>query len=157
MESSNPPLDKWCRGEYSFPQSFLKILKLSKGAEVGIKKSGATRRDFFRQSAVAAAVAPAVLGLGGETFGQVGKSDLQVGIIGTGGRGRSELTAIAKVPGVRVAALCDISPAALEEAKQVVAEHKPDTYSFHRDLLQRDDLQAVFVATPPQLHREQVV
>ncbi len=124
---------------------------------MGIKKSGATRRDFFRQSAVAAAVAPAVLGLGGETFGQVGKSDLQVGIIGTGGRGRSELTAIAKVPGVRVAAMCDISPAALEEAKQVVAEHKPDTYSFHRDLLQRDDLQAVFVATPPQLHREQVV
>ncbi len=41
----------------------------------GIKNSGATRRDFFRQSAVAAAIAPAVLGLGGKAFGQVGKSD----------------------------------------------------------------------------------
>ena len=124
---------------------------------MGVKKIGATRREFFRQGAVAAGVAPAVLGSGGTAFGQLGKSDIQVGVIGTGGRGRAQLRAIVQVPNVRVAAICDINPASTEEALAIVGEHQPKTYTFHPDLLDQKDLDAIFVETPPHLHREQVV
>jgi len=123
---------------------------------MGTSKSGATRREFFKQGAVAAGVAPAVLS-SSNSLGQLGKSDIQVGVIGTGGRGRSELTAIAKVPNVRVAAICDINPASVEEALKIVGDHQPKTYTYHPDLLDQDGLDAIFVETPPHLHREQVV
>jgi predicted dehydrogenase len=123
---------------------------------MGTTKTGATRREFFKQGAVAAGVAPAVL-TSSSSYGQLGKSDIQVGVIGTGGRGRSELTAIAKVPNVRVAAICDINPASIEKALEIVGEHQPKTYTFHPDLLDHKDLDAIFVETPPHLHREQVV
>jgi predicted dehydrogenase len=120
------------------------------------KTSGATRREFFKQGAVAAGVAPAVLA-SGNSFGQLGKSDIQVGIIGTGGRGRTVLRAVVKVPNVRVAAVCDINPASVEEALEVVGEHQPEKYSYHPDLLDQKGLDAILVETPPHLHREQVV
>jgi predicted dehydrogenase len=123
---------------------------------MGSRKGGATRREFFKQGAVAAGVAPAVLS-STSSFGQLGKSDIQVGVIGTGGRGRSELRAIVQMPKVRVAAICDINPAAIEEAMEIVGEHQPKTYTYHPDLLDHKDLDAIFVETPPHLHREQVV
>jgi predicted dehydrogenase len=123
---------------------------------MGRNSIGATRREFFKQGAVAAGVAPAVLS-SGRSFGQLGKSDIQVGMIGTGGRGRSELRAIVQVPNVRVAAICDINPSSTEEALQIVGEHQPKTYTYHPDLLDQEGLDAIFVETPPHLHREQVV
>jgi len=123
---------------------------------MGTTKSGATRREFFKQGAVAAGVAPAVL-TSANSFGQLGKSDIQVGVIGTGGRGRSELTAISQVPNVRVAAICDINPVSIEKAMEIVGDHQPKTYTFHPDLLDQKGLDAIFVETPPHLHREQVV
>jgi len=104
-----------------------------------------------------AGVAPAVLGMKGELFGQVGKGDILCGMIGTGGRGRSVLEAIVKVPGVRVAALCEINPKELEKAMAIVGSHQPKTYVYHRDLLDQTDLDAIFVETPPHLHREHAV
>lgn len=115
------------------------------------------RRDFIRRSAGMAGAAPAVLGLGERLFGQVGKSDLLCGMIGTGGRGQTILRSLVQVSGVRVAALCDINPQALEQAKGIVAGHAPRTYSYYRDLLEQGDLDAVFVVTPPYLHKPMVV
>jgi predicted dehydrogenase len=61
------------------------------------------------------------------------------------------------VPNVRVAAICDINPGSIEKALEIVGEHQPKIYTYHPDLLEHKDLDAIFVETPPHLHREQVV
>ncbi|MDA2928704.1 Gfo/Idh/MocA family oxidoreductase [Acidobacteria bacterium AH-259-O06] len=122
----------------------------------GFYKRG-NRRDFIRQSAAIAGAAPAMIGLGGTSFGQSGNSDILCGMIGTGNRGRTILERIIKLQGVRVAALCDIQPEALDKGRSIVAGHKPQTYWYYRDLLEQQDLDAVFVVTPPYLHKPMVI
>ena len=79
---------------------------------------------------------------------------IRAGIIGTGNRGGFLLGQIVKVPGVKVAAVCDINPTALEKAAETAAAHQPDRITEYRRLLDRKDLDAVFIATPVDLHRE---
>jgi len=40
---------------------------------------------------------------------------------------------------------------------EIVGDHKPGTYTYHKDMLERQDLDAILVETPPHLHREQVI
>ena len=112
------------------------------------KKQRATRREFFAHGVAAAGVAPAVLGLSSESFAQVNKSDILVGMIGTGRRGQSVLRAVSKVSGVRVAAVCDINSKAIDQALAIVGDHQPKRYSYHQELLGFKDLDAVFVRSP---------
>jgi len=69
------------------------------------------------------------------------------------------LSRIIKSPGVKLVAICDIDPEAIAKAKKMVAEHNtnPDTYSDFRKLLDRKDIDAVFIATPVNLHKEMAV
>jgi predicted dehydrogenase len=79
---------------------------------------------------------------------------IRVGIIGTGNRGAFLLSHIMKVPNVRVVAICDIDPQALDNAAKIAAAHAPERITDYRRLLDRKDLDAVFIATPVDLHRE---
>jgi predicted dehydrogenase len=45
----------------------------------------------------------------------------------------------------------------MEKAMEIVGEHQPKSCTFPPDLLDHKDLDAIFVETPPHLHREQVV
>ncbi len=82
--------------------------------------------------------------------------DVSLGIIGFGGMGQATAKAIAdgKVPGVRVAAIADINARKLEAAK---AGGIPAAFAEHRELLQRADVEAVYIATPNCRHREQAI
>lgn len=53
---------------------------------------------------------------------------------------------------MKVAAVADPSPRALEDARQIAGLDAADAYADPRDLLQRDDIDVVDVCTPP-LHR----
>jgi predicted dehydrogenase len=75
---------------------------------------------------------------------------VRVGVIGVGLIGKSHLDEYAKIPGVEVVALADIDRA---EAERVAARHHvPAVYTDFRELLRRDDVQAVDVCLHNNLH-----
>jgi hypothetical protein len=72
---------------------------------------------------------------------------LRLGAVGVGGRGGANLNG---VKSQRIAALCDTNPNALGSAKQKYAD--ADTYSDWRQMLERDDLDAVVISTADHHH-----
>jgi len=104
-----------------------------------------------RRFVAAAAAAPAVL------QSQAPSDVIRVGVIGTGNRGAFLLRQVLKVPHVKVVALCDIDPGALKRGAEIAAAHSPDLITEFRKLLDRKDIDAVFIATPVDLHNEMIV
>jgi predicted dehydrogenase len=78
-------------------------------------------------------------------------------IIGTGNRGSYLLSGILEQPNTKVAAVCDIKPDRLDKAATSAAKDSPQTYSDWRKVLERKDVDAVFIATPPYLHSEMAI
>lgn len=75
---------------------------------------------------------------------------VRVGIIGVGQIGKRHIENYQKILGAEIVAVADISEA---EARRVAEQYQiPRVYSAFRDLLQRDDIQAVDVALHNNLH-----
>jgi len=111
------------------------------------------RRDFLRLGAVGVAVS-----LAADTLAQ-DAPPLRLGFIGVGGRGTHLLSIALSFDTVAVSALCDINVGNLNRAIGLVRDargNEPAGYSAgptdYRNLLKRDDVDAVIVATPMQLH-----
>jgi predicted dehydrogenase len=78
---------------------------------------------------------------------------LGFGIIGCGVIGPFHARAIQAAEGAELVACCDIIP---ERAEQLAAEFDvPHTYTDHRDMLARDDVNIVCICTPSGMHAEQ--
>ncbi len=88
---------------------------------------------------------------------QAGAEPVTVGMIGTGARGGFLLDTILPLPGVTIKALCDIKPDRLDKAASKAARSNPTTYSDYRKILERKDIQAVWIATPCDLHVEMAI
>ncbi|HEX8523281.1 MAG TPA: Gfo/Idh/MocA family oxidoreductase [Tepidisphaeraceae bacterium] len=79
-----------------------------------------------------------------------------VGIIGAGQIAlANHLPGLRLCPEAKVVAVCDANARTLAEAQRVT--EAPIASSNYHDLLQRDDVQAVIVATPNDVHEEIVV
>ncbi len=80
---------------------------------------------------------------------------MRVGFIGVGNRGSTLLRNMLTVPGIKVVAICDLDPARLKAAidSATAAGHSPDGYAEYRKLLERNDIDAVVIATPVDLHK----
>lgn len=76
---------------------------------------------------------------------------LRVGVIGTGGRARALMKALAKVPDVRITAICDVWDISLNEGRKLAA---PGAFESKRyqDVLDRKDIDAVLIGTPDHWH-----
>src|SRR5260370_4409054 len=82
----------------------------------------------------------------------VGANDRSgVGLIGCGGRGRSNLEVFKTDPSCRIVAICDVDQGGAEETRASLSS-PPDIYSDFRRLLERKDIDAVIVATPDHWH-----
>jgi predicted dehydrogenase len=75
-------------------------------------------------------------------------------VIGTGNRGSYLLSGVLAQTNAKVAAVCDNKPDRLDKAASAAAKDNPATYADWRRVIDRKDIQAVFVATPPHLHAE---
>ncbi len=103
-----------------------------------------TRRDFLSTTTAAPALLQA----------RSPNDVIRVGVIGVGNRGSFLLRQVLKVPNVKVVAICDIDPDALKRAGKMAEAHSPDLMTDFRKLLDRKDIDAVFIATPVDLHKE---
>ena len=78
-------------------------------------------------------------------------------LIGTGNRGSNLLQGVLQQSNAKVAALCDIKSDRLDTAASRAARDNPTTYADWRRVIERKDLGAVFIATPPHLHSEMAI
>lgn len=81
---------------------------------------------------------------------------IRVGIIGIGGMARAHVNQMAPVEGLTITALCDTNPAQFERAaEKFPAFADVFTTDDYRELLKRDDVDAVLIATPHTQHIDQ--
>lgn len=76
-------------------------------------------------------------------------------VIGTGGRGTTVMRGVLEHG--KVAAVCDTNAERMNNAAQLAARDTPATYADYRRVLERKDIEAVVIATPPYLHAEMAV
>jgi predicted dehydrogenase len=107
-----------------------------------------TRRDFLKSTAVSAGV----LAVGSRQQVLGANDRINVGIIGVGGMGRGHLRALHERSdeyGCRVVAVCDVYQRRIDLAKEICGG---DGYLDYRELLKREDIDAVWVVTPDHWH-----
>jgi predicted dehydrogenase len=118
------------------------------------------RREFMGKAAGAlaastlASVGP--LSVLGEARRVAQSDQVNLGIIGPGSRGQSDMRSFLRVPGVRIAAMCDIYEPRFDQARKITGEQTP-AFKDYRQLLDFKGLDAIIVATPPCLHEEHVI
>lgn len=83
-------------------------------------------------------------------------TDLNIGVIGAGGRGQLAYLAHDPENGVRLVAGADIDSEALAAFQEKFGSETLVTHDY-RDVLAREDIGAVFVASPDFLHEEHAV
>lgn len=86
--------------------------------------------------------------------GSAASETVAAGIIGTGNRGSYLLKATIEQPNVKMIAVCDLKPDRLDRAASIASRDNPKTYSDYRKLLEQKDIDAVFIASPCDLHVE---
>ena len=121
------------------------------------------RRSFLEKSAAGAA---ALSILSSNLFANEANNEkpIRVGIVGTGRRGPSLMRTMLNIPDIQVTALCDINYENLQNAQKILVDNerpRADEYfenehSFEK-LMQRDDLDAVIIATPWNWHTPMAV
>lgn len=108
--------------------------------------SPVSRRTFI-QSTLSTAAA---LSAAGPALGALGANDrIRVGAIGTGGRGNSHIKSMGQNKNVEVVAICDVDDAQLDRASASAQKigSKPQRYKHFRQVIERKDIDAVFIVT----------
>src|SRR3954451_20066379 len=102
-----------------------------------------TRRQFLQSGFAAAALAGAQ---------QASPNDrIRIATIGFGGMGMGDTKYALTVPGVELAAVCDIYDGRRTRAKEVYGDQIFTTRDY-REVLARKDVDAVIIATPDHWH-----
>jgi predicted dehydrogenase len=116
------------------------------------------RRDFLQMTIGAAAAASArpVTAASPQATGVIGaNARIRVGLIGCGGRGNQVARDWMKHKDSVFVAACDVYKERLDETVARIAGVQgtaPDAYEDYRRILERKDVDAVFIATPDHWH-----
>jgi predicted dehydrogenase len=125
------------------------------------KEKSMNRRSFLKRIAATGTAAygiPYIVpssALGGN--GQVAPSDrVVVGSIGVGGMGQGDMKSLMGAKGVQLVAVCDVVEARRKQAKGIADERQQNKdcamYGDFRDVLARDDIDAVSITTQDHWH-----
>jgi predicted dehydrogenase len=79
---------------------------------------------------------------------------LNIGVIGLGEIGAIHCDALLQIPQAKLLAVADIDEA---KAKQIAKQTGAQPYQDYKELLARNDIDAVIIATPDHLHKEPCV
>lgn len=112
------------------------------------------RRRFISTSVAGVGAAMAVAGTKA-SGGVLGANDaIRVGAVGIRGRGQLHMAMVSKIPGFRLAALCDVDPVILGRLveKSEKDGRKVQAFQDVRKLLECKDIDAVTIATPNHWH-----
>ena len=114
------------------------------------------RRTFIRKSGVVTAGAFISKPIIDQALIQKRPNDtIRVAVIGIRSRGKDHYRALAKIPNVKIATLCDIDqrllPEAVAEVEQLTG-YKPATETEYRKVLDDRKIDAVTIATPNHWH-----
>ena len=113
----------------------------------------ASRRQFLQTAVTAGIAAPYFISASalGRAAQPAPSEHISLGIIGVNGMGQGNLQNCAAYPDVVVTAVCDVWQKRRDE---VVQRHKATASGHHdyRELLDRKDVDAVIIATPPHWH-----
>ena len=115
------------------------------------------RRNFLR--VLAGTPAMAALGVAAGLRGPIPGGRVRVGFVGVGAQGRAQLGNV-DPDYEEVRALCDINPAQLALADAVLAKNSMPParhYSDWREMLQKEDVEAVIMAPPLWAHADLAV
>ncbi len=118
-----------------------------------------SRRQFLKNAALGAAafsILPAKQVAGLKVARRIGPNDrIGLGVIGTGGMGRRHIEAFAENEQCDLVALCDAAVGRFMPVAEWVEENtgkRPELEQDFRRLLERDDIDAIVVATPDHWH-----
>ena len=147
------------------------VLKFREGAPV--KKNSTTRRQFIAGSAAAAATTACATGQTARPIVKAGKradlgpdDTIRMGIIGVGGMGGGHLGSTINQNNngedkVHVVALSDVCKPRLDnrlnQARNDQKGVQVDGYRDYKELLARDDIHCVLIASPEHWHAQQAV
>jgi predicted dehydrogenase len=109
------------------------------------------RRTFAKVASLSALSASSVA----TAVGMAAKP-LRLGVIGTGSRGQEVMRQFLHLPGVSVGAVCDIYPPRQAEVNRLVGGPVPFLADY-KELLGRDDLDAILIASPLACHAEHTI
>jgi predicted dehydrogenase len=112
--------------------------------------AGSRRRFLSTAAATFSIVAPQTV------RGSQANSKINVGLIGSGGRGTFDATIVHADPRAQITALCDLFDDRLEAAKARIKVNNPRLFKDYQQLLSAADIDAVVIATPPYQHPEQL-
>ena len=85
---------------------------------------------------------------------RIGPNDqIQIALIGAGGRGQSDTKEAVQVPGVKLVAVADCYDGRLAHSKELWGNDVMTTRDY-REILARPDIDAVIVATPDHWHKQ---
>lgn len=79
---------------------------------------------------------------------------MNIGFIGVGGIAGNYLNSLDKIEGVSVTAICEIN----ESRAQAIAQPRgARIYSDHKVMIEKEELEAIFIAIPPFAHSDQEI
>src|SRR3954453_4379133 len=103
------------------------------------------RRDFLFGSAAA---------LMSSAPSRAAEREVRTAMVGVGKRGTNLLGQVLRQQNVKVTAICDTDAKARDDAQGAARRDNPRSFTDYRQVLERSDVDAVFVATPCYLHAE---
>ncbi len=118
------------------------------------EQQNTSRRSFIKAAGIG--IAAGMTAREYRAFGAEGANDqVNVGIIGVGGRGSSLLRWARKKDGVKFVAVCDVYVKRRKKAVEAAGldpENEKDCTGDYREVISRDDVDAVIIATPDHWH-----